>query len=68
MLYYKALEEKYDYFTGNTLIERELVTPRERDTKFRYIPDRYFQLVEISKQKTFKMFGARFAIGAGPTD
>ena len=60
MLYYKALDEKYDYFTGNALILGELVTPRERNTKFRYISDEYFQIVDVSKKKTFWNFGARF--------
>ena len=60
MKYYLALEEKHDYFTGHTLIEHELITEKERNTKFRYISDEYLKPVEISKNKTFKMFGVRF--------
>lgn len=62
MKYYKALAEKHDYFTGYTTIPSELVTQRERDTKFRYIGDDVFQQVEISKSKIFWSFGARFEI------
>lgn len=62
MKYYKALAEKHDYFTGYTTITGELVTQRERDTKFRYIGDDVFQQVEISKSKVFWSFGARFEI------
>lgn len=60
MLFYKAKKECYDYFTGNTLIENELLTARERNTKFRYISDSCFDLVEISKRGTYKIFGIRF--------
>lgn len=62
MKYFKALEEKHDYFTGNTLVKDELLTERERNTKFRYIMDEYFQVVEISKRKTYFNFGCRFAM------
>ena len=62
MKYYKALAEKYDYFTGYTTIPGELVTKRERDTKFRYLLDDVFQPVEVSKNKVFWNFGARFEI------
>ena len=60
MLFYRATKEAHDYFTGNTTIKNELVTQKERDTKFRYLSDSVFEKVEISKKKTFWSFGARF--------
>lgn len=60
MKYYKAIAEKHDYFTGNTLIENELLTEKERNTKFRYLSDAYFTPVEISRKKIFFSFGVRF--------
>ena len=60
MKFYRARREAHDYFTGNTVIANELVTQRERDTKFRYISDFIFEEVEVSKKKTFWNFGARF--------
>lgn len=60
MKYYQAIEERYDYFTGYATIENELLLPKERDTKFRYLPDDCFRKVEISRAKTYTMFGARF--------
>lgn len=62
MKYYRAREEKHDYFTGWTVIKNELVTEKERNTKFRYIADFNFEEVEIPKNKTFKTFGIRFEI------
>ena len=62
MKFYKVVKEKHDYFTGYTTIENELLTERERNTKFRYLMDDCFQLVEVSKKKTFWSFGARFEI------
>ena len=63
MKFYKVVvDDKYDYFTGYTTIENELLTERERNTKFRYLQDDCFQVVEISKKKTFWCFGARFEI------
>ena len=59
MLYYRVVKEKYDHFTGNTAILGELVTPKERDTKFRYLTDDVFEKVEISRKKTFMNFGVR---------
>lgn len=60
MKFYKATMEAHDYFTGNTTIKDELVTQRERDTKFRYLSDSVFEEVDVSKKKTFWNFGARF--------
>jgi len=60
MKFYRVRREAHDYFTGHTAIENELVTQKERDTKFRYLKDSVFEEVEISKKKTFWSFGARF--------
>ena len=60
MLFYKATKEAHDYFTGNTTIKNELLTQAERNTKFRYLKDSVFEVVNISKKKTFWNFGARF--------
>ena len=60
MKFYKAVAEKHDYFTGYTTIVGELVTQRERDTKFRYLADDVFTVVNVSKKRTFWSFGARF--------
>lgn len=63
MKFYKVVVgDKYDYFTGYTTIKNELLTERERNTKFRYLQDDVFQEVEVSKKKTFWHFGARFEI------
>ena len=63
MKFYKVVvADKYDYFTGYTTIKNELLTERERNTKFRYLQDDVFQEVEVSKKKTFWCFGARFEI------
>ena len=63
MLYYRAKAEKHDYFTGYTAIPGELLTQRERDTKFRYLSDDIFDTVEVSRKRTFMMFGCRFQMG-----
>ena len=63
MKFYKVVVgDKYDYFTGYTTIKNELLTERERNTKFRYLRDDVFQEVEVSKKKTFWSFGARFEV------
>lgn len=60
MKYYKALKDGYDYFTGNALIQNELLTEKERNTKFRYIQDDYFKPIDVSKKRTYFSFGCRF--------
>ena len=65
MLYYKALSEKFDYFSGNTTIVNELLTEKERYKKFAFLPDCCFDRVNVSPKKTYKSFGARFEIGTG---
>lgn len=63
MKFYKVIKEKHDYFTGYTTIINELVTERERNTKFRYLNDDCFKTVNVSKKGTYWFFGARFEIG-----
>ena len=60
MKYYKALKEVHDYFTGWTLVKNELVTEKERNTKFRYLSNAVFKEVEVSKKKIYFNFGCRF--------
>lgn len=63
MKFYKVVvDDKHDYFTGYTTVKNELLTEKERNKKFRYLSDDVFQVVEVSKKKTFWMFGARFEI------
>lgn len=64
MLFYKVIKgDKYDHFTGYTTVKNELVTQKERDTKFRYLTDDCFQPVNVSKKNTYWFFGARFENG-----
>lgn len=61
MLYYKVIRgDVRDHFSGYTTIKNELLTPKERNKKFRYLSDDVFQTVEVSRKKTFFNFGARF--------
>lgn len=62
MLFYKALAERHDYFTGYTTVVGELITEKERNRKFRYLSDETFKPVNVSKKKTVWIFGARFEI------
>ena len=71
MLYYRVKQEfdcKHDYFTGYTTIKNELLTPRERNSKFRYLTDDVFEPVNVSRKKIYWMFGARFALDKGYHD
>lgn len=60
MLYYKAIKDAYDYFSKNAIIKNELLTTKERNSKVRYLPESYFQIIEIPKSRVFWSFGARF--------
>lgn len=61
MKYYRAKGEYHDYFTGHTTIPGELVTQRERDTKFRFLTDNVFEPVICSRRDTYISFGCRKA-------
>ena len=63
MKYFRVIKEKYDYFNKNTTVMNELLTPRERNTKFRYLKDDCFEEVEISKKNTYINFDVRFEKG-----
>ena len=63
MKYYRVIKEKYDDINKNMTVMNELLTPRERNTKFRYLKDDCFEEVEISKKNTYINFGVRFEIG-----
>lgn len=61
MKYFRVVVgDKHDYFTGYTTIKNELLTARERNTKFRYLSDDIFEVVEISRKNIYWLFGARF--------
>ena len=60
MTYYRVRKETYDYFTWWTAVQNELVTEKERNTRFRYLSDFVFEKVEVSKKKIFFNFGCRF--------
>ena len=62
MKYYRAIADAYDYFNKNGIVENELLTEKERNSRVRYISDYYFTVVDIPKNKTFKNFGVRFEI------
>lgn len=38
----------------------ELLTAKERESKFRNLPDDFFEKVDVNRNKTFWLFGARF--------
>lgn len=61
MKYYRVIiGDKHDYFTGYTTIKNELLTEKERNRKFRYLTDSVFEIVDISRKKTYFSFGCRF--------
>ena len=60
MKYLKPIVERHDYFTGWTTIPGELLTEKERNRRFRYLPDNVFKTVYVSQRKTYKSFGTRF--------
>ena len=60
MKYYKALTEKHDYFTGWTTVKNELLTEREKNTRFPHLYEYFYKPVEVNKNKTFFSFGCRF--------
>lgn len=63
MKYYRVIiGDKHDYFTGYTTIKNELLTEKERNRKFRYLTNSVFEIVDISRKKTYFSFGCRFEI------
>lgn len=63
MKYFRVVEgDVYDYSTGHTTIQNELLTERERLIRFPCLRDICFEIVEISKAKVYHSFGARFEI------
>ena len=39
MKYYKARKDSYDWINKNLVLKDELITKKERDSKFRYVAD-----------------------------
>ena len=60
MKYYRAKDEFYDYITGKTAIKNELLTEKERFSRFKHLSAACFEIVEHPKNKTYKIFGIRF--------
>lgn len=61
--YFRAKKDAMDYFTGYPVVKGELLTPKERYSQAIHLVDEYFEIVEISRKKTYKSFGARFEKG-----
>ena len=59
MIYYRVLKDAYDYFNNYSVVEGELLTVRERNTKCRYISDSVFRKCSTSQRNTYKMFTVR---------
>lgn len=59
MTYYKVTRDAYDYFNNYGVVEGELLTVTERNTKCRYIANSVFKKCFTSQRNTFKMFGVR---------
>lgn len=60
--YFKAKFDLLDRRYGYCLFKDELLTPLERYEHAKSIPDGAFEIVEISRKKTRKLYGARFEI------
>lgn len=60
MKYYRVKRDAYDYFNKYGVVENELLTEKERNTKVRYLKDDIFEVVNINKNNTFFSFGVRF--------
>lgn len=61
--YYKALGDFRDWFNGTWTREGELLTPRERHSKYRYLSDDKFKEVAIAPRSTCFVCGRRYAHG-----
>lgn len=57
MLFYMALQDAYDLETGFTLVRDQLLTKKERLTKAKSLPDSYFKIVDINRNKTHFFYG-----------
>lgn len=66
MTYYRVVHgDVFDHKTGYTTIPGELLTLKERCKRFSSLSDRCFEAVQVSRAKTFWMFGARFEMVKG---
>lgn len=63
MKLFRVRAEKRDYFTGHTAKEGELITAKERNTKFRYLEDYLFQPVNVKASAIVHKDGARYERG-----
>ena len=63
MKYFKGVKgDVRDHFTGYTTVKNELLTPKERNRKFRYLSDDVFKEYYVSQRKIYWMFGCRFEV------
>ena len=61
MIYYRAKKNYNDKF--NEIIKNELITDAEMKNKFyKNFNKKLFEIVEIKKNNTYKIFGIRFEI------
>lgn len=65
MIFY-IVKKEYDNYPrkdGSILVQNELYTQKEKD---KYdISDKYLQKIDVKKNQTYWMFGARFANNIG---
>lgn len=64
MKYYVCVHDGYDYFNKFAVIKGELLTEKERNSKASYLPDKYFQVMEINRSHTMRNFGVRLVKSA----
>lgn len=61
MKFYKVvIDGQRDNRTGYETIKNELITEKELQKHFPIVPIDCFRVVNVSKKKTYWMFGARF--------
>ena len=60
MFYYRAKTDVY--YVKRPLIKGELLTQRERDKNYPFVPQDAFEVVNIPKSRTFINFGVRLEI------
>lgn len=50
-------------FDGDFISKKSKIDTESERIKLRFVPDKYFDVVDIPRNKTGFMFGARFAFG-----
>ncbi len=62
MWYWRAKCDAIDLKTGHSMVKGELLTKRERFSRIPNISDKMLEVVDISKNRTYKIFGIRFEV------